>query len=112
MRPDCCVIMVAAKDAEEGNALANQLVKQGLAACVQQLPIRSTYRWDGEVVNDSEILLLIKTTQARYDDVERVVSETHSYDVPEILRVDLAGGSGPYVAWLRESVVPLPPDGC
>ncbi len=84
----------------EARAIADTLVDGHFAANVQQLPIRSTFRWAGSVERDEEILLLVKTTRAR---VEAAVLDIHSYDVPAITVAAVAGGSEPYLEWVREA---------
>lgn len=99
-----CMVVIAAGDAAEAERIASALVSERLAACVQEVPITSTYTWQGAVHRDPEILLLAKTTAARYEELATRVRTLHGYDVPEILRIDVAGGSGDYLAWLRETV--------
>lgn len=93
-------IQVTCGSPEEADRIADELVARRLAACVQRLPIRSTYRWEGEVQHDDEILLLVKTRAARFDDVARLVRELHSYDVPAITAVPVVAGSDDYLAWI------------
>lgn len=93
-------IQVTCGSLDEADRIADALVERRLAACVQQLPIRSTYRWDGEVQHDDEILLLVKTRAARFDDVAAAVRELHSYDVPAITAVPIVSGSDDYLAWI------------
>ena len=84
----------------EADRIADALVEHRFAACIQQIPIRSTYRWEGAVQHDDEILLLVKTTAARFDDVDAIVRELHSYDVPAITAVPIVRGSEDYLAWI------------
>ena len=93
-------IQITCGTAEEADAIATALVERRFAACVQQMPIRSTYRWQGAVERAEEILLLVKTTRARYADVESAVLGLHSYEVPAIACVDISAGSPAYLAWL------------
>jgi periplasmic divalent cation tolerance protein len=93
-------IQVTCGSRDEADVIASALVEGRLAACVQQVPIRSTYRWEGEVHHDEEILLLVKTRRARCAAVESVVVQLHSYDVPAITVVDVVGGSDDYLAWI------------
>ena len=84
-------------------SLARALVEEGLAACVNILaPVASVYRWQGQVEHATEIPLLIKTTQARYEDVERAICHAHPYDVPEIVALPIAAGLPAYLEWMRE----------
>lgn len=93
-------IQVTCGSADEAARIADLLVERRYAACVQQHPIRSTYRWEGEVQHDEEILLLVKTRAARFDDVVATVRELHSYDVPAISAVPIVRGSADYLAWI------------
>lgn len=93
-------IQITCGSADEADRIADALVERRLAACVQQLPIRSTYRWDGAIHHDDEILLLVKTRAGRFDDVATTVRELHSYDVPAITAVPIARGSDDYLAWV------------
>jgi periplasmic divalent cation tolerance protein len=99
------VVLVTAGSREEAERLAEALVGERLAACVNIVgPIRSIYRWQGEVCRDDEQLLLIKTTRPCCEALERRVRELHSYDVPEVIVLPIESGSSPYLAWLREQV--------
>jgi periplasmic divalent cation tolerance protein len=93
----------------EANAkgLSRHLVEDGLAACVNQLPgVHSTYTWAGRVEEADETLLYVKTTLARYGELERRVRELHPYEMPEMLAVPVAAGFGPYLDWIKRSVSP------
>jgi periplasmic divalent cation tolerance protein len=93
-------IQVTCGGADEAGRIADALVARRLAACVQQMPIRSTYRWEGEVQHDDEVLLLVKTVAARVGAVAAVVDELHSYDLPALTVVRIIGGTPDYLAWL------------
>ncbi len=94
-------IQVTCGSDDEARSIADALVAQRLAACVQLLPIRSVYRWQGTVERDDEVLLLIKTTAGRIDAVRDAVADLHSYDVPGFTVVEIVDGSPDYLAWLR-----------
>ncbi len=88
-------------DADAAGKLATALVERRLAACVNILaPCRSVYRWQGEVHNDNEVPLLIKTTAGRYAALEDYLRQNHPYDLPELIAIDLAQGLPAYLAWL------------
>ena len=83
-------------------SLAETIVELKLAACVQIVPqITSVYVWEGKIQKENEQLLLIKTTQEKYTELERFISENHSYDVPEIVAIETENVSQPYRAWLE-----------
>ena len=99
------VVLMTAANREEASRIAEVLVSERLAACVQFLPeIQSVYRWQGEVARESEVLLLAKTTLDRFDELDRAVRENHSYETPEIIAVPVIAISEPYLAWLQEEV--------
>lgn len=82
--------------------LASTLVEERLAACVNRVPCRSTYRWDGDVHEDEETILLAKTTAATYDSLEQRVLELHPYEVPCIERFEEDGVVDAFGDWLHE----------
>ena len=81
--------------------LARVLLEERLVACVNVLPaVRSLYRWQGRVEDAEELLLVMKTAHDRYDALEARVRALHPYDVCEVLAIDAAAGSAPYLAWV------------
>ena len=102
---EAVLVFMTAANGEEAARLADMLVAAHLAACVQILPeMESVYRWQGKVERQAEILLIAKTTLARFDELEREVRALHSYETPEIIAIPVSAGSGPYLKWLAESV--------
>lgn len=100
------VVMTTTDDPAEAAALARALVDARLAACVQAMPITSTYRWEGAVETADECMLLIKTRADRVDGVKAFLDERHSYDTPECVVVPVTDGLPGYLAWLDDSVGP------
>ena len=101
MDDDAIVVFVTAANGEEAARLADMLVGAHLAACVQILPeMESVYRWQGKIERNSEVLLLVKTTRGKFDELEREVRALHSYETPEIIAVPVVTGSAPYLEWL------------
>ena len=86
--------------------IAAALVEERLAACVNRLECRSTYRWEGEVLEEEEVVLLAKTTDERYADLASRVEELHPYDVPCIERFDERAALEAFDEWIAESVDP------
>lgn len=101
--PDQTLLIFCSCSADAAGELASALVEQRLAACVSCLPARSTYRWQGEVTADDEVLLIIKTVQHRYPALEQSLLELHPYELPEILAVPVSAGLPDYLAWVAES---------
>ncbi len=97
------VVIMTVSSREEAEKIAEALVADGLAACVNIIEgIASVYRWKGETVRDTELLMLAKTHRDRFKDIEKRVSELHSYDVPEIIAVDLDAASDGYRGFLED----------
>jgi periplasmic divalent cation tolerance protein len=106
------IVFVTTPTSEEANRIAEALVGQRLAACVNIVfAIQSIYRWEGKVTRDQESLMIIKTTDERYAELERSVKEMHSYNTPEVVALKVARGSEQYLKWLRESVLEVPHSG-
>ena len=104
---DAIVVFMTAANGEEATRLADMLVGAHLAACVQILPeMESVYRWQGKIERQSEILLLAKTTSAKFAELEREVRALHSYDTPEIVAVPVVDGSSSYLDWLSRATDP------
>jgi periplasmic divalent cation tolerance protein len=88
-------------DRESAIRLAESLVGARAAACVNVLaPCLSIYHWQGETESTEETPLLIKTTEAAYTAVERIIRELHPYELPEIIRVPITGGLHQYLQWI------------
>jgi periplasmic divalent cation tolerance protein len=104
---EAIVVFMTAASGEEAARLADLLVGAHLAACVQILPeMESVYRWEGKIERQPEVLLLVKTTRSKFEDLEREVRALHSYETPEIIAVPIVAGSTPYLEWLTASLQP------
>jgi periplasmic divalent cation tolerance protein len=81
--------------------MARRVVEDRLAACGNVIPgVKSVYRWDGEVQEDAEALVVFKTTEEKLPELEKRVMEIHSYDVPEFIALPVIHGHGPYLRWV------------
>jgi periplasmic divalent cation tolerance protein len=95
------VILSTASSEDEARRIASALVERRLAACVNVLPkIHSTYRWNDAVERAEEWMLVVKTRRERFEEVARTIRELHSYELPEVVMLDLAGGDPRYLAWI------------
>jgi len=102
------VVLVTVGNLEDGTKISETLVSESLAACVNIIPtMRSIYVWEGETHNDSESLLIIKTTEAAYGALEARIKQLHTYAVPEIIALRIDRGSDQYLAWISESTTPI-----
>src|ERR1041384_742516 len=101
------IVLVPPPNVEEASRIADALVGGQLAACVNILSgIESVYRWEGKVARDSETLMIIKTTDDRYIELEAQIKALHSYTTPEVIAIRIERGSEAYLKWLGESVAP------
>ncbi|MFL3028286.1 MAG: divalent-cation tolerance protein CutA [Candidatus Neomarinimicrobiota bacterium] len=102
---DFAFIITTVSTEKEGRMIANELVQNKLAACVNIVPkVHSVYEWENQIQNDEELLLLIKTTKEREKDIYHTVESLHSYDTPELITIPINHGSQPYLQWLENSV--------
>ncbi len=105
------LVLTTLPNADIAGELARGLVESGLAACVNILsPCRSVYRWRGDVHEDGEIPLFIKTTAELYPALETYLRSRHPYELPEIVALELADGLPDYLRWLAQSTSTGPAD--
>jgi periplasmic divalent cation tolerance protein len=94
-------VFVTFPDRESAARVAQALVEEALAGCVQIVgPVHSVYRWEGKIESADEWLCLIKTAASRYAQLEQRIRQLHSYQVPEIIAVPISAGSSDYLKWL------------
>jgi periplasmic divalent cation tolerance protein len=105
MTAKALLVLTTCGSAGDADRLARALVGDRLAACVNVVGnVASTYRWRDEVQQEPEWLLVIKTTADRFGAIERAIRAQSGYELPEVLAVEAAGGSAPYLEWLAASV--------
>ena len=98
------MVFVNAASEDQALSIANALVTERLAACANIVsPIRSVYRWEGAVHDETEHLMIIKTRASLLTKVEARVKALHSYEVPEIIALPIVGGSVTYLDWVFDS---------
>jgi periplasmic divalent cation tolerance protein len=99
------IVLTTASSAEEAHKIARHLVEHRLAACVNVVPqISSIYRWQGEVEESREWLLVVKTTAANFGEVRQAIVDMHSYELPVCICLAVEDGSPAYLQWIAESV--------
>ncbi len=102
--PDTLLVYCTCPDEAAGKALATTLVQRGLAGCINVVPgLTSIYKWEGELKEGTEALLLIKTPAAQYPALEAAIRASHPYELPEIIAVSLDAGLPDYLAWLHST---------
>ena len=102
------LVLCTVPDRECAEQIAEALVAEQLAACVNIIPgIASVYRWKGGVEKDEELLLLIKTSQDTYESLEQRIHTLHPYELPEIIAVSIQAGQKDYIKWIENSLTTL-----
>ena len=102
---DKIIVFVTCESKEQAETIAQNVVSEKLAACVNVLPgIRSCYVWEGKLTWSEELLLLIKTTRGRFEQLQNRIRALHSYAVPEIVGVTIDEAFDKYIDWIDECV--------
>ncbi len=92
-------------DTGTSERLAGLLVESGLAACVNIIPgMTSVYEWQGKIEKEQECLLIIKSTEEKYKQIEDMIIENHPYDLPEVISVKIEKGYDQYLKWIEQTV--------
>ncbi|MBU0532487.1 divalent-cation tolerance protein CutA [Candidatus Micrarchaeota archaeon] len=100
------IVLSAYPDKEKAEEVATNLVEKELAACVNVIKVEnSIYKWKGKIEKRPEYLLVIKTTEKAYKQLEMYIKQNHPYKVAEILKIDVEGGNTEYIQWIEESVL-------
>jgi periplasmic divalent cation tolerance protein len=101
MKPNVLLVFCTCPNGETADLLAKALVKERLAACINQVPgLTSVYLWQDKIERDKETLLLIKTTDSRFDALCARLRELHPYDLPEIIATPATRGLPEYLRWV------------
>jgi periplasmic divalent cation tolerance protein len=104
-RPADAVVCLVTTPPSVAAPIAHAIVEHGLAACVNVVPlVRSVYRWEGELKDDEEALLVVKTTRPSVPELDSLLREIHPYDTYELVSLEIADGSLPYLEWIADSV--------
>lgn len=105
METNYLMIFCTVPDTKSAESIASALVSEQLAACCNIIQnVRSVYSWKNEICDDTELLLVIKTTVDAYDNLEAKITELHPYEVPEILAIPIYRGSKDYLNWVDSNV--------
>ena len=98
------VVQTTCASKDEAKKIAKILVKDKLAACVQIKKIESIYAWKGKIEDEVEFQVMIKTKKENFKKIKRIIKENHSYDLPEIIAINIAGTSKQYLNYLGENI--------
>lgn len=104
---DLSFVYMTAGSADEARKIARTVVEEKLAACVNILPnMNSFYEWNGTVRDDTELVLIAKTTAANFERLKDRVIELHSYDCPCVVELELKRGHAPFLEWIENQTAP------
>lgn len=101
------VVFTTVSDIDDAVELADAVVNEGLAACCNIVPgLRSIYIWKGERYDEDEVLCIMKTRASLFDELKARILELHSYEVPEVIAVDIKAGHSDYLRWVDAATGP------
>ncbi|GLT19229.1 divalent-cation tolerance protein CutA [Vibrio zhanjiangensis] len=103
MKEQFCIVLTTIDSPDQAKKMTQMALESELAACVQSMPIQSSYRWQGKVCHDNEMLLIFKTKVSCYEKLEEAITSTHSYELPEVIKIPITGGYHPYLLWLEQT---------
>ncbi len=98
-----CIILTTTDNVQTADKITESLLKQKLVACVQIDSVRSFYNWGASLERSDEYRLQIKALYKNYADIEKTIVDLHNYDIPQIIMLDIAGGSKAYLKWVLDS---------
>ena len=103
---DYIIVLTTCNSSEIASSIAESLVSNKLAACVNIInDVESVYQWQGKIEHDKEILLIIKTQQSLYSQLEQAIQELHDYELPEIIAVPINTGEKNYLNWIQSATI-------
>lgn len=102
---DFCIVLCSTPDQDIAKRIATHLVDHKLAGCVNIIPnLTSIYRWQDKLCEETEYLMLIKTKHSCYSELEKAIKNSHPYEIPEIILLNVEQGLPEYLKWLADSL--------
>ena len=98
------IVCTTTKDEKKAEEIAKALVEEKLVACTNIFPVRSIYRWEGKICEETEAAIFIKTKKRLVDEVIKTIKELHSYKVPDIISIPIEKGYANFLRWIGESI--------
>ncbi|MCE2594705.1 divalent-cation tolerance protein CutA [Motilimonas cestriensis] len=103
MQQTYIMVLCSAPDSTEADKIAGEILREKLAACITMQPnVYSLYHWQGEIQQDREVLMMIKTTAGLFDKLSEAIKSLHSYDTPEIIALPITQGEPRYLNWIDQ----------
>ena len=98
------IIYVTCRDEDEAKKVSRHLLEKSLIGCANMFPMKSMYRWEEKIIDDEEYVLLLKTNQEEFEDIESEIKKIHSYDVPAIYSWKTDKGNEKYFGWIDKEL--------
>lgn len=99
---DFIVVLITTSSTDEAKKIGNSLINKNLAACANIIPsVQSIFKWKGNICNESEVMIIVKTRLELFDELQSEVKELHSYEVPEIIALPIITGNENYLKWIN-----------
>ncbi|MDR2341691.1 MAG: divalent-cation tolerance protein CutA [Campylobacteraceae bacterium] len=98
------IVYTTTSDEEAAQRIADRLLKENLAACISFVPVFSNYKWQGRICKESEVELQIKTKAKNYKKIEELIKSLHTYEVPQIIAVEITHGLDDYLKWIDKTL--------
>lgn len=97
------IIYCTCPNIETADRISRLIIRNHMAACVNQIKgVTSIYEWEGKIEQENEVLLIIKTTEKRFEAIKQLVSEEHPYELPELIAVPVTQGLPDYLEWITQ----------
>ncbi len=103
MNQPCVIILTTTNVEEIADRITQALLEADMAACVQVDKVKSCFKWEGKIEQETEYRLMIKAKSSNYVEIEKIIVSNHNYTLPQIVRLDIAGGLPAYLNWISES---------
>jgi len=107
MMSDYAIVLTSFTSSEQAKPIIDEIIKSKLAACAQEINIKSHYVWNEEYCHDNEVLVLFKTRKTLYGELEKKLKELHPYETPEIIMLDISDGYLGYLTWINKQTKEL-----
>ena len=105
MAIEAIVVFVTVSSEKEAQKISDKLIKKKLVACVNIIPgIQSVFKWKRKIYQEEELLLIMKSSLSKFDEIASEVKHHHSYEVPEIIALPIIAGAEDYLQWVEESI--------
>ena len=108
MTSDMIYIFWSCRDKIEAKKIIHQLLKHRLVACASIFPgVESIYRWEGKIEESEEVKVILKTDPKHFDSIQKMIQTHCSYEVPEIVQIDISRGNSRYLSWIGQETAPI-----